>query len=305
MVSVIVPTRDRPQLLRQALGSVRALEGDDLELDVIVVDNGPGAGSEDVAREFGCRYLTVTARGASVTRNAGLRAARGEFIAFLDDDDVWLPGHLRPHLELMRERPQLAAVLGQVVNSDFELEGRGQPWPDPLPAGRSSFERMFGYMPQLGATVVRASVRDTVGEFDPELLGDQDWDWHLRLAIRHPVDFIAVPCVVYRWWPTADAHRDDLGWSRVPYTERVLWSNVRRAGRSRPPWTTVIRKLLAYRGQATVHFTSSAVEHMARGDRAGARLQLVRALRISPPHCILIWARSRPVGRAVIAALRP
>src|SRR5438876_10295673 len=94
LVSVVVPTRDRPRLLREALASIRAVEGGDLRLEILVADNGTDHETRLVAEEFGARWLRAERPGASATRNVGLREATGEFIAFLDDDDVWLSDHV-------------------------------------------------------------------------------------------------------------------------------------------------------------------------------------------------------------------
>ena len=104
-VSVIVPTCDRPALLRQALKSIRALEGPDLTFEILVGDNGSVPETAAVADEFGAIYLKTATRGASASRNVGLRAATGEYLAFLDDDDVWLAGNIRPHLKLLDANP--------------------------------------------------------------------------------------------------------------------------------------------------------------------------------------------------------
>src|SRR5947209_8097109 len=88
-VSVIVPTKDRSGLLRQALASVRALEGPDLAIELIVADNGSTDDTAAVAHEFGARLVRTLTPGAAAARNAGLRVATGEYLAFLDDDDVW------------------------------------------------------------------------------------------------------------------------------------------------------------------------------------------------------------------------
>src|SRR5271166_425875 len=128
-VSVVVPTCDRPTLLREALVSIRALQGPDLTFEILICDNGIAPETRALAEEFGAIYLKATTRGASAARNAGIRAATGEFLAFLDDDDVWLPGHLRPHIELLDAHSSLDAVVGQTIYTDPHLVPRGQPSP--------------------------------------------------------------------------------------------------------------------------------------------------------------------------------
>jgi hypothetical protein len=93
-----VPTYNRSDLLRVALESIRALEEDDFRFEILVGDNGLTRETQDVAESYGAIYLPVQTSGASAARNGGLKVAREEFIAFLDDDDVWLKDHIRSQL---------------------------------------------------------------------------------------------------------------------------------------------------------------------------------------------------------------
>src|ERR1700754_952847 len=132
-VSVVVPTCNRTASLRKALASIRAVETPELELEILVADNGASPDTKTVADEFKAVYLKVEPKGPSEARNAGMFAATGEFIAFLDDDDVWLPGHLVPHLKMLDEQKQLDGVIGQAQYADEDLKPFGAPWPDMHP----------------------------------------------------------------------------------------------------------------------------------------------------------------------------
>jgi glycosyltransferase involved in cell wall biosynthesis len=288
-VSVVIPTRNRATLLRQALASVRALDGPDLDLDLIVADNGLGNDTEVAAREFGARLVPAPGQGASAARNAGLRAATGEFIAFLDDDDLWLSGHLRPHLELLAARPDLDAVVGQVINTDHLLKQHSSPWPATLPLDGDLLLSFLRSSPQIGATVVRAAVLDSVGGFDERLASSEDWDWHLRLAMRHQIGFVAEPCALFRQWPSGS--KDEVQWKRFPYLSRVFWANVRQAGTRRPPAYVLLRAYLQHRGRFAAQLIQSAAGHVVQRDHAAARRAVVWALRISPIHAVLAIAR--------------
>src|SRR2546423_14167861 len=95
LLSVVVPTRDRPTLLGEALTSVVQVAGDDLAVELIVVDASPGEPSAaEVAAGFGAVYLRAPGAGSSAARHVGMARARGELLLFLDDDDVLLPDHL-------------------------------------------------------------------------------------------------------------------------------------------------------------------------------------------------------------------
>src|SRR5262249_39031092 len=135
----------------------------------------------------------------SEARNAGMFAATGEFIAFLDDDDAWLPGHLVPHLKMLDEQPKLDGVIGQVQYADEDLKPFGQAWPDVHPGtGDDLLRKMLsGYFPQIGTAVVRAKVREELGGFDVKLIGGEDLDWLLRMAGRDALGFAMTPCILF------------------------------------------------------------------------------------------------------------
>lgn len=294
-VSVIVPTHDRSDWLRQSLTSVRALDGPDLDFDIIVADDAMGSSTELIAREFGARVVRPAGRGAAAARNAGLRAATGEFLAFLDDDDVWLPTHLRPHIALMRANPQIQAVVSQVRNADPALIDLGPVWPQQMIVGDDLFQAFYKFFPQIGATVARASVLEVVGFQDETLRGSEDWDWQLRLALRQRVAFIPVPSVGYRTRPPgAD---DDLIVLRVREHRRVFWSNAWQAGSRCPSPPALLRAWSKHRGEFASYLIDSAEARRAAGDRPGARRAIGAAFRVSAPHCVkLVLERPRLRG---------
>jgi glycosyltransferase involved in cell wall biosynthesis len=109
-VSVIIPTYCRAALLEQAIASVRKQDFEDYE--IIVVDDGSTDDTRDRIREFGdeVRYIYQNNQGLSAARNKGLSAAKGEYIALLDDDDWWMPGKLRLQVQILDKLPELAGV---------------------------------------------------------------------------------------------------------------------------------------------------------------------------------------------------
>jgi glycosyltransferase involved in cell wall biosynthesis len=302
-VSVIIPTRDRASLLREALASVRAVESLDMALDVIVVDNGSSDDSREVARSFGARVLEESQPGPSPPRNAGLRAARGEFVAFLDDDDVWTPDNLRPQLDLMLRRPDFDAAAGRVQLTTSELRSIGEPYPAQWPQDGDLVEEFFHGHPQLGSLVVRTRVRETVGFFDEHLVSSEDWDWCMRLALNHKVGFVPVTSVMFRQ-RTVGTH-DDLQWIRFKSEGSTFWRNVRRAKNRRPSAATLIRIWLRARGGYYSYFARSAVVHGRAGDRAGLRRCVSRAAISSPLHAVFHAAAGGEMRTALGFLMRP
>jgi glycosyltransferase involved in cell wall biosynthesis len=285
-VSVVIPTRNRARLLAEAIRSVRAIEGPDLNLEVLVVDNGSTDDTEQVASALGARVLRSPIPGPAATRNVGIRAATGDYIAFLDDDDLWLPGQLRAQLALLAAQPDLDACFGQVLPTDADGRPLGDLYPHSLPPDGDAFEALLCSWPQIGALVIRASVRETVGYQDESLLTAEDWDWQLRIALRHRIGHVAVPGLMFRSRPAATAYEDETNLRRVDVDRRVFWRYVWR-GRSRilSP-TRVLRAGLRYDGVYAGYFVRSGATHAAARDRAAARRSLILAARISPLHLV-------------------
>lgn len=291
-VSVIVPTRNRSALLREALASVDRLRGVDLEIELIVVDNNSTDDTVLVAQQFGAKVVAAERIGAGAARNAGLAAATGDFLAFLDDDDVFLPGHLRPHISYMAEHLDIDAVVGQAVNTDVTGQQHGDAFPQDLPRHGDLFASFLEYCPQLGATVVRNCVRTAVPWFDETLIDpatnlfstDEDWDWHLRVALHHRVGFVPVPCVLFRHRPLGSDF--DLLWRRLPFTKLVYRNNLRRAGHRRPSSAIVARTVFRQHGWYCIQLLDAARCVAAAGDYRHARKARLRAFLVSPPHAV-------------------
>ena len=304
LVSVIVPTRDRPALLREALASIRAIETDALTFEILVGDNGKDAASRAAAEEFGAIYLPVERAGAGAARNAGLKVASGEFIAFLDDDDVWLPENIANHLAQMRARPELDAVFGQIVTTDMELTPAGQPWPEAGVEGDKLVQAMLsGYYPQLGATTVRASAAKAVGLFDESLLGDQDWDWQLRIARRRKTGFTPTPSVLFRQRPPGSF--DKLRLMRLGFARKVFLRHaLHERGVFGHPLAIVKSYTLTMR-QYFDYFVDAAVTRSAEGDRGGALAAIGGAFRVFPGRTIFHLALKPRLRGAALGVLTP
>ncbi len=300
-VSVVVPTRDRPGTLRGALRSIRRLEGPDLEFEILVGDNGTSAETARIAAEFGARHLRCDRSGAGAARNTALAAATGDYVAFLDDDDEWTAEHVRPHLALLESRPELHGVVGQFVLTDENLEPAVESWPTELPDDGDLFWSFLNYFPQLGATVVRTRVRESVGPFDETLTGDQDWDWHIRLAKTHPVGFVPVRCVLFR--QRRPGEEDALQRQRIRFTRRVFFRHALPGFRK---WPSAVAFLRAYNRSMSPYFTYfllAAVRRAKSGDRVGALAALARTFTLGPVHTMRLLHKPSPLREAIVDAL--
>ncbi len=302
LVSVVVPTRDRPALLREALASIRALEGADLRFEILVGDNGTDPETAVAAAEYGAIHMITRTNGAAAARNLGLMAASGEFIAFLDDDDLWQSGHIRGHIEMMDADAGIDAVVGQVTLTDTSRRPLGDPSPDVLPADGDVFMPMMsGWFPQIGGTVIRQAVRDLVGPFDETLIGDQDWDFQLRIARRARIGFVARPCVLFRDRPPGSY--DKLQLRRIPFTRKVF---LRHAWAERTRWPSVQAWLRSYFScfQFFYYYFADAVEERAC---TGRPMKAWRAAAIAfglfPTRAIRNLMQDTPIRRGLERSL--
>jgi glycosyltransferase involved in cell wall biosynthesis len=304
-VSVIVPTCDRPTFLRQALASVRAVEATDLSFEILVGDNGVAPDTCAVAEEFDAIYLRASIAGPSAARNVGLRAATGEYLAFLDDDDVWQIGNVRPQIALLESHPSLEAVIGQVVYTDQQLVPIGVPWPQEAPGdGDQMLRKMLsGFFPQIGTTVARVAVRERIGEFDEALIGGEDLDWLLRIARPHRLGFVAKPCILCRSRPGGSFDR--LQRLRIGYDRRVF---LRHALAEWRIWRSPLEFSRAYAGTLKhfyQYFVDAAVERAARGERYAALRAIAAAFGILPISAIYHLVAPRPLRSALCTAIAP
>lgn len=172
-LTVIIPVRDARDTLREALESAAAQGFPGLEL--LVVDDGSTDGSSDVVAACAPRarvFRHATSRGPAAARNTALREARGELIAFLDADDVWVPGALRRLWSCMHERPQTQFVVGATEIVRLPERTAAASAPVVLLPARVSF-----FLP---ATLFRRSAFERVGLLDEALTFGEDSDWFLR-----------------------------------------------------------------------------------------------------------------------------
>ncbi|HET7536321.1 MAG TPA: glycosyltransferase family A protein, partial [Candidatus Didemnitutus sp.] len=119
-VSAIIPTYNRAHLLPAALASIFA-QTQPVD-EVIVVDDGSKDNTADVLRTYGdrVRYIRQQNAGAGAARNHGMREARGDYVAFLDSDDLWMPEKNARQQELLRAHPEIDFLFGDMANFSSE-----------------------------------------------------------------------------------------------------------------------------------------------------------------------------------------
>jgi glycosyltransferase involved in cell wall biosynthesis len=226
-VSVVIPTRNRPEMLGAAIDSVLAQTFTDYE--IVVVINGPDnpatPKTSEIAVATGCRVVRIERAGIAVALNAGIEAARGEWIAFLDDDDLWEPNRLEDELKVA-DAAAADVVFCNIVKFD-ETSSILEPPLRPS-ASMSVAEAMTlknyggGCSP---AMAKRAAILD-VGGFDAAL-NSPDWDLWMRLAWRYRVAWDDAYLVKVREHPENSSNR--MSWARS--TLAIQW----KAFKTLPP----------------------------------------------------------------------
>ena len=194
-VSVIIPTYNRADLLRQAIESVLAQTYRDFE--IIVADDGSTDQTADVVAQFGgaVTCISLPHRGLpAATRNGGLRAACGELIAFLDSDDLFFPHKLALQVAALETHSEVGMVYS---NGRFFRDDPDQPTGHvqdglPTPSGRIFADLLRGNMLAPPVVLIRRACLDRVGPFDeqPDFHVGEDFDLWLRIAAEFPVLYV-------------------------------------------------------------------------------------------------------------------
>jgi glycosyltransferase involved in cell wall biosynthesis len=184
LVSIVVPVYNSEAFLRETLDSVFALEYEPFE--VIVVDDGSTDGSADIAESYArVHCIRQENRGPSEARNVGVRLARGEFVAFVDSDDIVLPHKLSAQVGHLLNHPEVTANLGR------------QEWITPPPnAVRDLVWGDLDGIPPM-SMVIRRTALVELGGFDPALRGPEDTDFLMRMR-QDGYEFLVLPEIVMR-----------------------------------------------------------------------------------------------------------
>jgi len=184
LVTVIVAVHNGQRFLRPALESLYAQDYEPFE--VVLIDDGSTDGSSEIARSFpSIRYVYQENRGQAAARNAGLLAARGEFLAYLDDDDLIPPHKLRRQAEYLIANPDVGCVLGR---QQIMLEPGVEP---PEWLKRDTIFGDLDGIPFVSAMIRTELMRD-VGGFDPSYRFAEDRDLFVRLR-EHGVRIGVLP----------------------------------------------------------------------------------------------------------------
>lgn len=199
-VSVVIPAYNAVRFLPQTLSSVFAQTFQDFE--VVIVDDGSTDATAQwltTVEETRVRFIQQPNQGAAVARNRGIHESKGEYIAFLDADDLWESTKLEQQVVCLDTRPEVGFVhtairfiddtgfdLGRILKVDHK---DGYVWGD----------MVVRHGVRCGSTpMIRRECFDRLGVFDTTLSFGEDWDMWLRVAARYPVAVLNEPLVAYR-----------------------------------------------------------------------------------------------------------
>lgn len=199
LVSVIIPTFNRRALLMQALASVRAQEG--VELEIVVVDDASSDDTVSAVRGLEDNRIVVLSQadrgGVSMARNRGIQASRGEWISLLDDDDLWSPMKLIRQLAGAAATQRRWACSGSVTIDHALVVIAGSP-----PSGAHEIVRTLPFRNSVPAgassVLVHRGMLREAGEFDSQLRHMADWDLWIRLGALGLPAVVNEPDVAYR-----------------------------------------------------------------------------------------------------------
>ena len=197
MISVIIPAYNVAGFLREAVDSALAQTFRDIE--VMVVDDGSADGSADTLRDLDDPRLRVIREGhagSAAARNAGLRAASGELVAFLDADDRWAPQNLERQSAFLERHPEVDMTFGHSLVIDEE--GRSLGFKSSSFAGPLSLRQLLrtNEIGNGSCLLLRREALDRAGWFDPKLSACVDIDVWMRVASLRPGNLVAIPEVL-------------------------------------------------------------------------------------------------------------
>jgi len=198
-VSIIIPTYNREKLILQALDSIFKQTFQDFE--ILVIDDASTDRTEQIIKDLNHSqieyYKLKENSGQCIARNYGIKRAKGEFIAFLDSDDIWMPEKLDKQIKCFEKGPdRLGGIYcysyqKYMISDETVLKDSG------YFRGDIHDQFMRGFCPPTPSLfLVKKSALDSVNGFDEELVTFVDLDLWMRLSEKHDFDFVEEPLIV-------------------------------------------------------------------------------------------------------------
>lgn len=197
LISIIIPAYNRGWIIKEAIDSVLAQIFDNFEL--IVVDDGSTDNTLEVLSTYRDKIKVIKQnnRGVSAARNKGIISSAGNYIAFLDSDDLWLPGKLKKQFEFLNDNPE--ALICQTEEIWLRNGKRVNQGKRHKKESGMFFEKSLELcMVSPSAVMMKKNLFNIVGLFDETLLSCEDYDMWLRINCQYPIFLIDTPLIVKR-----------------------------------------------------------------------------------------------------------
>jgi glycosyltransferase involved in cell wall biosynthesis len=245
-VSVIIPTYNRAWVIKEAIDSV--LAQDYAEFELIVVDDGSTDQTSDVLDTFGnvIKVFSQKNKGVSAARNRGIAEASGNFIAFLDSDDLWHPQKLSSQIDFFKQTPD--ALICQTeevwIRNGLRVNPKKR---HKKPSGMIFKPSLKLCLVSPSAVMIRRRLFDRVGGFDETLPACEDYDLWLRISCRFPIHLIDTPLIVKR-----GGHDDQLSKGagldkfRIKAIKKIIKSGLLSEDQHRAAIKTLKKKCAIY-----------------------------------------------------------
>ena len=225
-VSVVIPARNAERYLAEAVGSIR--EGTVPADEIVIVDDGSTDGTAALAASLGEPVVCISQEplGLAAACNAGVRAARGELIGFVDSDDLWTERKLERQLEAMAHGPSIDAVFGHVV--EFASPELTEP-------ERAEFVVHETPAPARlrGAMLARRELLERVGPFEESIRIGDFIDWQARAEDAGARILLLDDVVLKRRIHLWNMGREEAATARIEYVRVVRRIRERRQGAAR------------------------------------------------------------------------
>lgn len=199
MVSAIITTHNRVDLLGRAIGSVLSQTYKDIEL--IVVSDGSTDGTDEFMRKYEgdnrINYISYhPGKGGNYARNTGVKAAKGEYVAFLDDDDEWLPTKIEEQVSVAQTDSRIGLVYTG-INAIYINEGVSYTHTSEFNGDASHRILLSNFIGTTSTVMVKTEIVREAGLFDENLKALQDYDLWVRICQLVHVGYVNKPLINY------------------------------------------------------------------------------------------------------------
>lgn len=228
VISVIIPAYNAASTILETIDSVREQTFSDIE--IIIINDGSTDQTLELLSTINDSRLKVISYengGLSVARNRGISHARGEFLAFIDADDLWTPDKLQLQFEALQRHPEAGVAYswthfmdehGESFHSDKPIFFEGNVYGKLL---------VWNFIASGSNPLIKKQAIDSVGEFEPSVSGAADWDYWLRLAAHWPFAVVPKPQIFYRQSSSSMS-------SKVEFMEQCQLAVLERAFKQAP-----------------------------------------------------------------------